>query len=316
MSHAPRAAPLGNVMHGGDNHGFVTNEVAVAATTFLVWDTIIHIGDEVEYVWSRGSISWIQFSYVFVRHIPYLAQGAILTLVAAPQSGRTWASMSCEDWIIAQFAMVEAITLAVEAVLIIRVYAMYNCSRLILFTILFLFTIEVAAMITILSIAIPGVDFSDTCLIISAPSILSSYWICSLVFETVLFALTLVKFFRSVAVRLGKRSVLFVLVRDGIWAYAIIFVIMLLNTLMYHLAHNALAGICFFPEISVMSFAGSHVLLNLRRLAIQSNRRELTTLTLGGTMQFTPHVSHRTSLVTDDGLDGATVYEMHDLTPV
>ncbi|OCH87362.1 hypothetical protein OBBRIDRAFT_736346, partial [Obba rivulosa] len=285
-----------------------TNEIAVSATAFLLWDTIIHIGDEVEYIWSKGSLSWIQCFYTFVRHVPYLVQGAILTLVAAPQYGKTWSSVSCEDWIIAQFSMVEAIILSVEVVLIIRVYAMYNRSSAILCLILFLFTVEVAAMVTILSIAIPNIEFSNTCLVTSAPSILSSYWICSLGFETFLFSLTLVKFFRSVSMRLGKRSILFVL--------PLLKVIMLLNTLMYHLAHNSLAGICFFPEISVMSFAGSHILLNLRRLAIQPHKRDVSTFTLGGTLQFTPHVSHRFSLTTDPVLDEATLFEMQDMTSV
>ena len=50
--------------------------------------------------------------------------------------------------------------------------------------------------------------------------------ILPLAFETTLFALTLYKFITSVSERsvLGRRnSIMFVLMRDGTWAYAIIF---------------------------------------------------------------------------------------------
>ena len=47
--------------------------------------------------------------------------------------------------------------------------------------------------------------------------------IASLVFETFLFALTLYKFYQSVAKYFGKQSVLYVFIRDGTWAFALIF---------------------------------------------------------------------------------------------
>lgn len=53
---------------------------------------------------------------------------------------------------------------------------MYNRNIAILCLIVISFMIEVTAMVTILSLAIPSIEFSDSCLITFAPSILSSYW--------------------------------------------------------------------------------------------------------------------------------------------
>ena len=79
-------------------------------------------------------------------------------------------------------------------------------------------------------------------------------------FETYLFALTLIAFFHRLVVEAKRNSILFVFVRDGTWAYAVIFgachnyvifshvlivslsVSLLLNTLMYKLEANPLAG--------------------------------------------------------------------------
>ncbi|KAI0938655.1 hypothetical protein AcW1_001670 [Taiwanofungus camphoratus] len=252
----------------------LTFKFAISATCLLVWDTIIHVADEVEYIWS-GPPSWIRWTYPFVRHFPYIAQTTILVfLIRSHALGYRSSPQQCRDWIIYQLAVMEAITLAVEAVLIVRIYAMFNRNKVIIITVVLLFLAEVAAMITVIAVSIPGITFSSQCLITHAPGAFSAYWFLSLAFETILFGLTLVKFYSSVSRRLGKRSILFVLVRDGTWAYGIIFGIMLLNLLMYHLIDNALAGLCFFWELTTMSFAGSHVLLNLRRLAVRHGRLE------------------------------------------
>ncbi|KAH9942834.1 hypothetical protein B0H21DRAFT_749642 [Amylocystis lapponica] len=289
----------------------VTFEVAVSATCFLVWDTVINLSDEVEFIW-QARRSWIKWTYVFVRHFPYLAQGSILTLIAASYTGQTWTSTQCRDWIIYQLTAMEALTVAVEAVLIIRVYAMYNRSPIILAIILFLFLAEVTAMVAVLALTIPKMTFTAQCIITSTPTIFTSYWLFSLAFETILFGLTLVKFFGSVSRYLGRHSVFFVLVRDGTWAFAIIFVIMLLNTLMYHLVKNPSAGICFFWELSVMSFAGSHVLLNLRRLSFSSNRPS-TTLRTNDSLHFSSRPAHTTGICVETELsvlNDATAMEL------
>ncbi len=84
-------------------------------------------------------------------------------------------------------------------------------------------------------------------------------------FETTLFLLTLYKFFSVLEImKFHRQPIIVTLVRDGTWAYAIIFgtslapgprprewmlithqAIMLLNTLMYELEKNTLAGICY-----------------------------------------------------------------------
>ncbi|EIW55621.1 uncharacterized protein TRAVEDRAFT_50105 [Trametes versicolor FP-101664 SS1] len=239
-------------------YGIVTSEVACSATALLVWDVLINLDREIEYIWS-GRNGWVKWTFLLMRHVPYLIQGAVLTLVAT--AGHIWENWECKAWIAFQLVGIEALTIIVEVVLMVRVYAMYNRDRAVLALIILLFVAEVAAMWSILAISIPQITFTSQCLVTTTPKLFPAYWTLSLAFETTLFALTLLRFASTVAAApVHRHSILFVLVRD---------VVMLLNTVMYQTQHNALAGVCYFWEISVMAFAGSHILLNLRQLAVE-----------------------------------------------
>ncbi|KZT10348.1 uncharacterized protein LAESUDRAFT_755858 [Laetiporus sulphureus 93-53] len=259
----------------------------VAATCCLVYDMLIHLGDEIEYIW-KASHSWMKWIYAFIRHFPYIVPITINVFLPGSSSGSRLHSNQCRGFITYQFIANEALTVAVEAILIARVCAMFNRNKPVVGLVIALFAMEVAAMITVLAFSIPRIQFSPTCLITHTPSIFTSYWLWSLAFETFLFALTLIRFFSDIRRGLSGTSVLYILVRDGMWAYAVIFAIMLLNTLCYHLIDGSLAGLCFCWEFAIMSIAGSHVLLNLRRFSHRSHESDGTTLRMEllGSIEF------------------------------
>ncbi|KAI0923786.1 hypothetical protein AcW1_006652 [Taiwanofungus camphoratus] len=227
----------------------LTYKSSVSAACFLVWDTIIHIDEEVEHIW-RAPRLWMNWVYAFVRHFPYVVQ-LIMISVTKAHTGVAWSAAGCHSWIVFQVAAMECVTVAVEIVLISRVYAMYNCNRAILTVLLLLFLAEIIAMIAIIVYSVPRASFiTRWCLTTHAPNIFTLYWFISLAFESVLFAMTLVKLCSSISIGHSRRrsnhsSILFVLLRDGTWAFAVIFAVMLLNALMFRLVDNPLAGICF-----------------------------------------------------------------------
>ncbi|KAI0923787.1 hypothetical protein AcW1_006652 [Taiwanofungus camphoratus] len=246
-------------------------------------------------------MNWV---YAFVRHFPYVVQ-LIMISVTKAHTGVAWSAAGCHSWIVFQVAAMECVTVAVEIVLISRVYAMYNCNRAILTVLLLLFLAEIIAMIAIIVYSVPRASFiTRWCLTTHAPNIFTLYWFISLAFESVLFAMTLVKLCSSISIGHSRRrsnhsSILFVLLRDGTWAFAVIFAVMLLNALMFRLVDNPLAGICFFWELSLFSSAGSHVLLNLRRLADRHDSNETSTWTAGENAMFSTHAIEMTALSTD-----------------
>ena len=95
-------------------------------------------------------------------------------------------------------------------------------------------------MIVTLVIIVPGVGFDATCTVIRSPPTLIIFayahsllisTILTLVlsraafvtFETVLFVLTLIKFLVALRSGWGRTPVVFLLVRDGTWAFILIF---------------------------------------------------------------------------------------------
>ncbi|KIP08570.1 hypothetical protein PHLGIDRAFT_377029 [Phlebiopsis gigantea 11061_1 CR5-6] len=238
-----------------------TSYGAVSAVMWMLYDTAIHFDAEVEYIWRRPT-TWVKWAYAFVRYVPILNGGAVLALTA----DRNYSASGCRGWIIDQLVVIELVTVVVEVILVLRVYAIYNHSKVILSMIVLGFISEVALMVTTLVLVIPKQTFTPDCLVAESPRIYIVYWLSSLCYETLLFFLTFVKFFQSVKLEYERHSIMYIFVRDGTWAYAIIFAALLLNTLMYQLVHTPLAGMGYFWALSVMSFAGSHVLLNIRRL--------------------------------------------------
>lgn len=107
-------------------------------------------------------------------------------------------------------------------------------------------------------------------------------------FESVLFILTLIKFLVALRSGWGRTPVVFLLVRDGTWAFILIFgspLLPFLSTILAHLPHfypvtlcinagfyvgegdTAIAAIAFPWLLSIESFAGARIVLNLHAIS-------------------------------------------------
>ncbi|RPD65628.1 hypothetical protein L227DRAFT_649668 [Lentinus tigrinus ALCF2SS1-6] len=243
-----------------------TAHAGVASITFVLYDILLNLGNEIDLIWT-GRNHWTRLLYLVVRYAPLCVLCSLLMLVV---HGVAWNPERCVVMLVYQNIAIQSLTLAVELILLSRVYAMYGQNRTLLLSLSAFLVVEVGSMVGVLSVTIPEFRMTEGCVVTLTPRLFSFYWILPLAFETTLFTLTLYKFVTSIAERsvLGRRnSIMFVLMRDGTWAYAIIFVAMLLNTVFYAVETTPLAGVGFSWEIATLSFAGSHVLLNTRRIA-------------------------------------------------
>ena len=69
--------------------------------------------------------------------------------------------------------------------------------------------------------------------------------VISLAFETLLFTLTIGKFLDGVRQGWGKAVMVQQFIADGTWAYALIFLVMLVNMMFYKYVHSELTRICY-----------------------------------------------------------------------
>ena len=120
------------------------------------------------------------------------------------------------------------------------VKALYHRNRTVIWALYLLYSVEVVAMIVTLVKAVPKVGFDSACVVTSSPiellyfaSVLSrttiharsltSSSIAYIGFEALLFMLTIYKLVETLYHGWGTTPVLTVIVRDGTWAFAMIF---------------------------------------------------------------------------------------------
>lgn len=273
----------------------------------MTWDTLINLGDEVEYLW-KGHTKWVQWMYAFIRYAPIVHGGYALppfigtstwwgacSIVLSHYNSTGNPAWRCRAYIAYELSFLELLTICVEIVLMIRVFVLYKQNRFLKAFIITAFIAEIICMMVLISFVAKDQTFTSDCLAATSPRIFVGYWITALTFETFLFVLTLLKCYRKRPTRfVSRRSVFYLFLRDGTWAFALIFVAMLLNTLMYQLNNTPRAGIGYYWELAVLSYAGSHVILNIRRLANPNylSQTEMSTLW-----------DHSTELSSDSSVD-------------
>ncbi|KAJ3478891.1 hypothetical protein NLI96_g9446 [Meripilus lineatus] len=129
---------------------------------------------------------------------------------------------------------------------------------------MFLLVMDVVGSIAQAESAVKGVTFDGGCNLMKRPFQLYVAWVLSLIYETLLVVVTIWGSYKSAARRLGKQSIVYIIIRDGIWAYAAIFTILLINLAVATTTFGPFGGMFYHWLIAIVSSVGSHVILNLR----------------------------------------------------
>ncbi|KAI0076419.1 hypothetical protein K474DRAFT_1560728, partial [Panus rudis PR-1116 ss-1] len=235
----------------------------VASVALLTYDILHNLPEEIQYMWSNR---WTTPTglYVVARYAPWILQLALLSINADGTAG-VFTIVDCQKWMILQAILLQVVISTVDIILLLRVWAMYGTCRRSMLTLGLLFCVETAYMCYALSYVTPRLQYTQNCFVTEAPRMFTSYWMVSLGFETVLFILTIFRFLEVFRVRFWSGSnIIDNLVTDGTWAYTLIFGTMLVNAMLYRFIHSPMAGICFTWLLTVLSFTGSRLVLNLR----------------------------------------------------
>ncbi|KAH8999700.1 hypothetical protein EDB86DRAFT_2828309 [Lactarius hatsudake] len=249
----------------------------IAALAFLVWDILITFDQEVEAVWMKPNKFYTKWLFFFVRYFAVAMQIALLFVGTRIAFSLHYTYSDCVKWYIFQEVGTQALIAAVEFILIVRVHALYDRSRIVTSILLLLFIAENIVMIVTLVRVVPEIGFDPICTVVHSPPrlLLFAYDDYSLhpsvafvSFETVLFILTLFKFIVALRSGWGRTPVLYLLVRDGTWAFILIFVTLCVNAGFYLAAGDSPNSSIAFPWLlSIEAFAGARIVLNLHALS-------------------------------------------------
>jgi len=126
-----------------------TTLFAVAAWTLLVYDHLITIWEEIEVIW-KSPWGFVKVVYIWNRYFGFLT----LTLNAYFRLHEMKTDKICAFYMQAIGFMATTVVCTVDLVLMLRVWALYGCRRLLLCIFVPLITAQLISMIFISVIAV------------------------------------------------------------------------------------------------------------------------------------------------------------------
>ncbi|KAI0270410.1 hypothetical protein BC834DRAFT_967211 [Gloeopeniophorella convolvens] len=240
---------------------------SMAALTFLVWDILITLDEEVIAIWSKPYWFYSKWLFLFVRYFAVAMQIALLFVGSRFAPRFDYAESDCVKWYVFQEAGTQLLVAAVEIILMLRVHALYDRSRRIALLLIFLFVAENLVMSVTLARAAHHARFDTGCAVVHTPRGLAAFAVAFAAFESVLCGLTLAKFAAALRTGWARAPVLRRAVRDGTWAFALVFVTLCVNAGFFLGKHNSPRAALAFPWLlSVEAAAGARVVLGLAEL--------------------------------------------------
>lgn len=271
----------------------VVNRSSLAALAFLVWDLMITVDDEVRYIWPRPW-SYIKCVYYFVRYVPVLVEASILCVGTELTPRFNFSPHDCFIWQVYQAVAVTLVIIAVDTILILRVFALFRNSTIIHNIIKVAFIGEIISMIIGIVLATPEIEYNDVCLVVYTPKSFG-LWLASLVFQLLLFSLTAYRFYSTVKGGWGTVPLVSIMMRDGTWAFFLLFFIYVGYTILVTLPHHSYSGVLFGWLLAAFSFAGYRIILSLYHFGSGQQNSRTTELPshhtqrTGTDIQFTSH---------------------------
>ncbi|KDQ30428.1 hypothetical protein PLEOSDRAFT_155108 [Pleurotus ostreatus PC15] len=291
------------------------NYSAMAALAFTVWDIVVSFEDEVEQIW-LSAWTRLKFLYIFLRYFSLIAQviATILTLgLAAPlYPGRS----VCLLLLSFQAISSQALMMGVQVLLVLRVIALYNRVRWLRTFLSVLFLAEVVLMTVFFGISLSSMDYGVHCVITGFPITATGFLIPPILYESLLFVLTMVKFYQALRDGWGRQPVISRFMSHGIWAFGAPFVILTVNTLCMALLKGAIASVAYSWIIAIPPFAGARLILSMSHLfSRQPSMRRTTShdqVLLDTTIMQMTYPSHT---VTDAGYGSSSFSWQHGQDP-
>ncbi|PVF97477.1 hypothetical protein CPB86DRAFT_706987 [Serendipita vermifera] len=257
---------------GGRPLSVVANEIATSrwtsaiALAILCYDTVLTLGEEIQFIWPKrwSSIKTLAYLNRFVSFSFILTNAYALSAI-----NRSLSNGFCEVLLLStgvaaylSFAMSNWILLA-------RTQALLGDSRIFKYCIIAFYIVSYSA--TAVLVTKSSVDLTDrifysktvrACGIASRPPTLGFVWVGSMIFETTIFVITILKLYQkaSQTYSLGS-NLLMVLYRDGVCYYFVTLRIFnMISWMVFPISHLFVG---FFLLWAIMCISVTRLQLNL-----------------------------------------------------
>ncbi|KAJ3536833.1 hypothetical protein NMY22_g5861 [Coprinellus aureogranulatus] len=245
-----------------------------SAIAFLIYDILLTLPDEVQFVWPMRP-SFTKAAFFFIRYFPPLL-GLSTQFYGAPLPNQ-YSDRACYVWNVYQGLGLILTIVAVDYILILRVFAMYPRNTPIRATTALLYASEIVTMSVGFGIGIPQLRFDDRCVTHDSPPIVMVASGFPILYQAFLFVATAVRFYFSLKAGWGNIPILHLLMRDGTWAFVVLFAVLVTEALLYSVDVDAYTGFLYGWANTAFSICGYRIIINMNKLNRSSNQPIVST---------------------------------------
>ncbi|TCD67613.1 hypothetical protein EIP91_012178 [Steccherinum ochraceum] len=248
------------------HHEVMVQVMTLVGFVALVYDHLLTFADEIDYIW-RARAGLVSLLFLLNRYlVPLVLAVDIYELFALPDG----AAAFCKAWTAAQSLFTVASFLSIHTIVALRVHALYNGTRWIKFFLWIVGVLYATSSITIIVVAgvqlIPHIEPPHHGCVGAIPTYLWTAWLPSVIFESILFGLTV----NVMIIQDRRRSfntLTLILYRDGMLYFVAVASCSLFSLLVWAFADPTLLGLARYFALALVNLASSRLVLNLKSYA-------------------------------------------------
>ncbi|KAF8888042.1 hypothetical protein BD779DRAFT_1672454 [Infundibulicybe gibba] len=247
----------------------------VASLTFLVYDMILTLDNEIGFIWKKPNSSWIKWQFLFTRYFTLASQicncSINFTIVSSSLDLRL-----LRGWYMSQAVVSDIIVTTVEVLLMLQLYVLYNKSTKLVAAFCIIIFAETAALVIGIVFNLPGEEFNLVSILDATHDAFTYLGFSSMVSQTVIVILTWVKYREAVHGGWSASPIISLIIRDVTAIFCMIFVTCL-GIAVLTMLDSQYAPMGYFWFLSIVSSSGCRLIINLQTLAAASEAREPST---------------------------------------
>ncbi|KAJ7488128.1 hypothetical protein FB451DRAFT_1553615 [Mycena latifolia] len=263
-----------------------TSYLAVAALALLIYDHILSLDHEIEFVWNKRK-SFGGYLYLWNRYwtliITCINTSVVLREITSDKVCRNYFEFE---------SLSATLTVAtIDLILLMRVWILFGRSRRLLYILASVMLVELCIMFTIAVLVTRSGLFVHIGAILpgcyatgGVPKYLTFYAVPSLVVTSVMFVMTVYNCTTRLGFRLSFSSrstmpLINLFLRDGIFWFLAVVAVNPPQLIVWAVGRTTLVAVLLIPAMVVYSIIGSRVLLNIKEIMTHGvANREIITL--------------------------------------
>ncbi|KAF8960808.1 hypothetical protein BDZ97DRAFT_1284220 [Flammula alnicola] len=260
---------------------FLRNVLCLAGAVWMTWEYIITCRDEYQYIWR------VKVLYMLARYLTLGVLWANTYIVFVPLSCVPVPRHACVGWFLLLMISASLLLAAIDSLIMLRVYALYNCSLKMAVFFTGLLVMQMMLIAISVSRTLHLLPFSETCDVLETPQEVIYVMAGDVFTQTILLLLTIAK--RKVA--FGESLLVHLVVRDGAWVFVLL-VSIWAATIPYSLfTHVSKLHLMFVFPIALMSTATCRLIMNMHKIPLEmSSNRYSGSGSTGTDIAFTTHI--------------------------